>query len=136
MSEMEQQVVTVLKGWSEAVLRNGGSRFHMSDLIEYVQSSVPGCAPDTVTNAINDLSGRGEISVHPVMGSDGLYSLQPPGRPQITMFGVPSEPTADNKKKKPFTKKQKQAAFNELNAIGEMGPGLTRLHEWLYEQLT
>lgn len=137
MNEMEQNVSAVLKNWSETVLASGGSSFYMSQLIEYVQAAVPGSAPDTITAVLGQMKGQGEVNIVAVQASEGLYSIGRPGQAQTTMFGAPSDPqnNGEKKKKKPFTKKQKQAAFDELNAMGELGPGLTRLYEWLYEQL-
>src|SRR3972149_10212297 len=142
MSDQQQVVMHVkyyIKWCFEQALKTSNVDFRMCDMIGGVQrylQTVAHVSPDTVTSTMEEMKKAGEIDYVSISQSDSHYRVITPGQAQTTAFGAPSDPTPEGKKKaKSFSKKAKQKAFDELNAMPSLGPGLTRLHEWLYEQI-
>jgi hypothetical protein len=131
---MNQEVAQAIKVFFEDGIK-AQMTFDMGTLYDYVQamSSNPVTLKE-LSEAMNKLQQKGEILWVPVDGQQGVYMPMPPPNPQSTVFGAASG-SARGAKRKAFTKKQKRAAFDELRTYPQLGPGLSRLLEWLNEQV-
>lgn len=137
---MKKELLVTVKEFFEDSLATG-EVFDMGDIYEYAKSLYPDTTVQELGEVMSKLQAKGEILWEAHSSEQGKYYAAPPPNPQVTVFGADSgapakktkEPAADTSKR--FTKKQKEAALLELQAITELTPGLAKLHDWLYEQV-
>ena len=131
---MNEQVAAAVRGFfDDALAASGGAIFDMGELYDYIQSLHQGTSLADLGKVMTELGQRGEVLWEPIEGGEGVGRLRALPPPNPYSAGAAASDASVKKKKSPFTKKQKQKALEELQALPALTPGLERLHEWLYE---